>query len=231
MQRKEIAEVINQHFKALSKLARKALRHYEEEVLHDFRVEFKKLRAFLVLLDTAGLKPRRRLKLFNSHLGLIRNIQLQQQLMQQFQAPDAYLQYLEQWKKELINETPGNIDFDEERDLLLKAIPARLSKAGIRKFIENKVNEIKAATDLHELRKLLKEILYNWPYIKHQAKGILYSRKELETLTEILGNYGDQCTALDLLQGHEGLGDIRAELERRKEQYEQEFVAAFRRGN
>ena len=62
-----MVEVINLHFDAINKLTRKVPVHFNKDVLYNFRVEIKKLRAFLQLVKTEPgssdcLKVKKRLK-------------------------------------------------------------------------------------------------------------------------------------------------------------------------
>ena len=51
MKEKEIVEIIEDRFKKIDTLAHIILNDFDEEAIHDLRVEVKKLRAFLRLLD------------------------------------------------------------------------------------------------------------------------------------------------------------------------------------
>src|SRR6516162_822833 len=77
MKGKEINEIIEDKFKTLSKLSQKITRKFD---IHDFRVEVKKLRAFLRLLDIKKRNDEpiipKLLKTFYGYIGIIRNIQL-----------------------------------------------------------------------------------------------------------------------------------------------------------
>jgi CHAD domain-containing protein len=115
MQRPEIAEVINSHFDAIRKHTHKIPVHLSREIVHDIRVEIKKLRAFLKLLRAEPgssdlLKIRRRLKAFYGYLGIIRDIELQEQLItelvnEDLAAIDTYMHQLHSesqgWKKDV----------------------------------------------------------------------------------------------------------------------------------
>jgi len=222
MQRKEIAAVINAHFSCIKALTRKVIVHFDSQLVRELRVEIKKLRAFLDLLHTEKpkdeLKIHRRLKSFNGYIGIIRNIQLQEHLMQEMACCTVatYFQQLhaeaQEWKKEAIKLTLDHTNFDEERDKILDSLPDKLSKTTIHKFLWQKIDVIESLPtlqhikedNLHALRKALKDILYAWPYIRYEAAEALppemNSPRKLKKLTGLLGNYGDQCTALDLLQ-------------------------------
>jgi CHAD domain-containing protein len=263
MQRKAIAAVINQHFNKISKLTRKVASDFDKHVVHELRVEMKKLGAFLHLLNTeqhkGQLKISRRLKSFKGYIGIIRNLQLQEHLIQELIPANAhsiepYLRQLRSeaqgWKKEVMKLIFEHLNFDEERDAMLNSIPKELSNISVRKFLKLKAHEIESLlifqpvkeNSLHELRKLLKGILYNWPYVDQEAETMLpfemNGLEKLQALSDILGAYGNQCTALDLLQpayidnvpdvrGRELLNGARAQLEKRKEQCRLHFISTL----
>jgi CHAD domain-containing protein len=54
MRRKEMAQLIRRYLVRLNILARKIAARYKEEDIHAFRVEIKKLRAFIRLVSPAG---------------------------------------------------------------------------------------------------------------------------------------------------------------------------------
>jgi CHAD domain-containing protein len=260
MQQKDMADVINDHFDTINKLTRKVTDHFHNEVIHDLRIEIKKLRAFLSLVktepgDTDELKLKRRLKSFNGYIGILRNIHLQEHILQELLPKSAlptieeYMAQLrsdaEEWKKEAAKLTRGHQDFDEERDVILNALPNKLSKISVRKFLRHKAEEIEGllilrqATDnnLHALRTVLKTILYTWPFVKNEAELLpleMNCQQHLQTLADVLGQYGDQCTALDFLQpsylkrmtdekGKEWLRLAQGQLEKRRDLYRRDF--------
>ena len=62
---------------------------------------------------------------------------------------------------------PGNLK------MMVDSLPASLKQATIKKFILSKLSELKQLVNniyddevLHSIRKILKDILYNWPVIK-----------------------------------------------------------------
>ena len=80
MKEKEIVGVVKDSFKTINKLSHKIIKEFTADDIHDFRVEVKKMRAFLRLLDTEKEMERplipKLLKTFYGYIGIIRNIQL-----------------------------------------------------------------------------------------------------------------------------------------------------------
>ena len=66
MKQAEIKKELHQHFKNADHLYNDMLEEFELEVVHDFRVEIKKIRAFMRLLNTGVVKDKR-IKLSDRH--------------------------------------------------------------------------------------------------------------------------------------------------------------------
>ena len=80
MKGKAIIEIAEERFKTIHKLFHQIIKEFNVDDIHDFRVEVKKLRAFLRLLDSEkeieGPLIPKLLKTFYGYIGIIRNIQL-----------------------------------------------------------------------------------------------------------------------------------------------------------
>lgn len=58
---------------------------------------------------------------------------------------------------------------------------------------------------LHSVRKLLKYNLYTWSFTEELTdipSSVLLSKKDLNSITKILGGFQDKCVGLDLLHTH-----------------------------
>jgi CHAD domain-containing protein len=226
MKHKELAREIRQRFQAIEKLAKKSTPDFDQEVVHDLRLEVKKLRAFLRLVNTEAkhngvFKIRKKLKNFYRHTGAIRNIQLHLHYVTVTLPPgnynvDPYLQILhtelDEWKKEAADTVPTHADLNKDKSMVLDALPAKLPEESIRKFEHQRAAAVSAlmavtvptAEDIHSLRKELKDIQYTWPYIKAAATEMLppglHTQENIRALTDVLGSYYDKHTALEFLQ-------------------------------
>lgn len=226
MKAKELETVVENHFKTLKKLGLKISAHFEKEAIHDFRVTVKKLRAFLRLIkqgakDADKLKITSEFKELYGYLGITRNLDLVEQLVYKLAVEDhnllpvKYLQVLktdaEDWKLKVVA-MPVQDLVENERYFLLKSLPTRLTKGNIHKFLRGNKKELLALIalsqisddQLHEVRKILKDFLYNWKYIKNDAvlilPGLLASEGNLKAITDMLGAYQDLSTALHMLE-------------------------------
>ena len=225
MKHKEIAHEIKHRFHTIDKLAKKSIPKFDEDVVHDFRVEVKKLRAFLRLINTElakeiSFKIPKKLKVFYRHLGAIRSIQLHLQYIADTvprgkHVIKPYLQLLRnemnEWKKEAKEVIPGHAEIGKEKSDILDSLPDKLSEDGIKKFVIQKATSINAILvldnpaeeDMHNLRKELKDIQYTWPYIKEYTDLLptgLNTHEQVHLLTELLGSYHDKCSSLDFFQ-------------------------------
>jgi len=113
MKRKETIRIIRKKFEKLNRIYRSMIIHFDPEDIHDFRVEVKKLKAFLRLTGITGaasgnasgkelarLRLPRKLRELYRITGNIRNLQLQQQHIRKacltggIEFPDHYLYVL-----------------------------------------------------------------------------------------------------------------------------------------
>jgi CHAD domain-containing protein len=225
MNQREISAVINKRFKKIEVLFHKIISGFEMESIHEFRTQIKKLRAFLRLLnveidDDNQLKIPKRIKAFYAYSGTIRNLQLQGENMcayignPGYTVAEIYIDYLkkiiEKWKDNAIEFEGLKNNFYNDEKKILKQLPGKLRKGYAKKFLQNKLNVlaslIKKLPDddaLHCIRKLLKDILYNWTLIKQYSKLLppdFSEEEKIKSFTELLGLFMDKRTAINLLE-------------------------------
>ena len=226
MKKNEIEEVITSHFKKIDKLFPEIIIDFKIEDIHKFRTEIKKLRAFLHLLNMEvdeglQIKITKKMKTFYEYIGIIRNLQLHLKNINSYfensnyKIPKAYtatiekeIEYRKENTKEFINSHNNFYDDDEEK--ITSHLPDKLRKQSIKKFIQymvyelhNKLIRLNDDETLHSIRKLLKDILYNWtyvqPYIAPLSPG-LSQEKEIGSFIEMLGVFCDKYIGLTLIQ-------------------------------
>jgi CHAD domain-containing protein len=221
MKEKKIDDIIEDKFKTLDKLLHKIVKEFDADDIHDFRVEVKKLRAFLRLLDIKKEDDEpiipKLLKTFYGYVGIIRNIQLYKDALFKYitdhniDEPEKYLELLttEETYRELQAEAliAAN-NFRDVKEKIIKELPGKLDKLTIKKFAEDKLDELKEQlkdTDddagLHTIRKILKDCLYNHDYLNghvHLPKAIS-DKDELKSLTHTLGDFVDKYIQLEFL--------------------------------
>ncbi len=222
MQEKEINEIVERSFKTIHKLLHKIIKDFDADDIHNFRIEVKKIRAFLRLADfekkiDGPLIPKR-LKTLNGYIGIVRNIQLHRHSIFKYitnnkiEVPAAYIEMLVKekayWQKEAADLMEEN-DFKEDEGKIIKHLPGELNKSSIKAFVKDKLDKLKEQLNdmndddaIHNIRKILKDILYNLEIVKDHADlpGIISKEVDLKSLTSMLGDFRDKCIELEFLQ-------------------------------
>ena len=222
--KENIPALMEKRFKKINEIYKQIINGFEIEPIHEFRTEVKKLRAFLRLLNVEmndnRLKIPKGMKLFYGYAGTIRNLQLQVKDIYAYAGTernavvDTYVEYLskmvEKWKQNAVDFSYSKKDFCDDEKKLQKRLPAKLRKPSIKKFIRNKIDEFEVLVKelpgediLHSIRKLWKDILYNWKFIRPHKKMLpsYFSNKEkIKSFTELLGDFLDKHTSINLLE-------------------------------
>ena len=221
MKHKEIIEIVEDHFKKLEKLRHKILKNYYDDDIHDFRVSVKKLRAFLKManIKKEADKPliSKLLKTFYGYIGILRNIHLQKQKVFKYTAdgkkavPALYIQLLTNeedcYKKDTAELIKDN-NFEDVKNKIIKALPEKIDKDHLKKFIGKLLKKLKKLLPgvkddetIHSIRKILKDVLYTYPYIKNEPDlpKLISNKKKLKTITGLLGDYIDKYIELKYL--------------------------------
>jgi CHAD domain-containing protein len=224
MKQKEMRLVIGKRFKKIDRLYRKIINGFDMELIHEFRTEVKKLRAFLRLInveigDNNRLRISKKIKTFYGYAGTIRNLQLQTESINlyigkpEYTVIEAYVEYLDniigKWKQHAIEFTATKSNFYTRRKKILKQLPKKFSNSSAKKFLRNKQGELMCLMMelpdddvLHSIRKVLKDILYNWPFIKQYGKlpGSFSKKQEIKLFTDLLGLFLDKRIGIILLE-------------------------------
>lgn len=195
-----------------------------EEDIHELRVEYKKLRAFvrLVMLDKAAgdLKLPGKLKSLYHAAGNVRDLQLFIKQINTYaldghQTLSHYTKLLHDSlfaDKETLVKEIEKAGFDKISKSLLDELPSSLDDDTTRKFVHRKVAAIRlillaveTEKELHTIRKELKDITYNIKIFQSDW-GLPFpvtawkSEKQLNDMTTKLGDFNDQCVMLSMLK-------------------------------
>lgn len=223
MKDKDFTLAIHDLFKKINKAYHKTIKDFDAEVIHDFRVDIKKLRGLLGLVNyhynniiTLGLT--KKIKTFYGYVGIVRNLQIQQVVVQEYchskslPLPENYLHEIRKeeiyWKKQATDYMSEGNNFWEDEEQIIKDIPPQLNEKASGKYVREKMNELdqllphlKKDEPLHNVRKLLKNIQYTWKFIPHSllAAG-LQNKEDVEAITNLLGQFRDKCIAISHLQ-------------------------------
>ena len=236
MNKKQISGHIDRRFKKIDRISGELVKHFDEEQIHSFRVEVKKLHALLRLMscesnNTKKLNIPKRLKKFYRTIGMIRVLQLQKQRVNESTEENDhrnFAEYLKMLQSEISNEMmraleslEGTPSFDKERKKILKKLPAKLDHYGKVKFMLTQKNRLHDALTqgrfsqqkLHSIRKILKDIFYTKTYIAPKYRKILpellADDKKVSEMTDHLGELRDLSVAIDLLAKSYRKGQIR----------------------
>lgn len=220
MKRKELERVTEQYVRSMKRYCSRIPGSFAVEAIHDLRVAYKKLRAFIRLVQqeqgAAGLRLGKRLKKLYRAAGDVRDLQLLLQNIQdhaqerQLALPTflaAVHQSLFHAKERLVQQIEKT-DWNKTNEALTSALPLLLRDASIRQFVNEKVAAIHILQlvagkeeDLHTARKHLKDLIYverlfqaewniSFPFPAWQTTAPLH---EMATR---LGNYNDRCITI-----------------------------------
>ena len=181
--------------------------------IHDFRVEIKKLKAFLRLLQRNSDKPEKLKfpgflnKIYKS-LGSVRELQLQEKKLEKAVSGENILllntfsDLHEQY--DLVREkTKALFDYKDswrKADTRIKKfIPEELTEDDVESYLRFKVRELKkilslkrpSITQLHEMRKILKDLQYNHTYWKDARLAEGQTLPSVDEIKDIGSQIGD----------------------------------------
>jgi len=228
MKNSEPVHIIHCYFERLIKYAEQMKKGFQEEAIHLFRVEVKKLRAFMRMMRPAAevqdqLKFPRKFKKMYSLTGNIRDRQLcLKRIKEHNKAKDSRFENkvhtLEKEIKELAEKRDYFLtkkEFEEIEENIIKQVPVVSEDALIKKFFEQKLNVINKVIskgdykdkELHSIRKSVKDIIYIMRIFRDDLKGPLpfpfwneAELKKAENLSHTLGLFNDACIALSFLE-------------------------------
>jgi CHAD domain-containing protein len=212
MKQKKIKGVVKGKVKDIAQLAKKVGADFDKKTIHDFRVAVKTLRSFLRLLrmqyETDSPKIPEKFKRLYHITGAIRDAQLELEKILEHNLPfPAYLNNLHQliqnrereWKEHYSKKMIRTLD---EKLTRLKYEP--LPPAALVSFFNNRLAAIDelskiqfpSDTEVHKVRKLVKDILYNikiakeWKAAREQIQNL--PEKKLNDIADAIGDYNDE---------------------------------------
>ncbi|MEO8763116.1 MAG: CHAD domain-containing protein [Ginsengibacter sp.] len=222
MKQQGISATIDGRFNKIEVLVQKVINGFDVEAIHEFRTEIKKLRASFRLLNVEIGKKKLRLskeiKTLYDYAGTIRNLQLQLVNMQVYSPVtssnviEIYIEYLkkivDKWKEHIIGS--GGFGKNFNHNMECEYLPRKLRRSSVKKFVQDKMNELACLLSelpnddvLHAIRKVLKDVFYNWTFIKQDRELLppgLSKKEEIKSLTEVLGRFMDKSIGIILLE-------------------------------
>lgn len=227
MNKKQLKHITGDHYRLLKKHIKKVAGNFDPEAIHEFRVSYKKLRAFLRMISDCkkqGRKIKISKKLQQAYViaGSIRDLQLQQERIRavssaEYKQPQDYLdrlqQTIESYKPgfaELCQENP----VDKCKKKTDGRMPDEFSFHLFSDFVTQKwaiISRIRAQRRLrddqiHAIRKHLKDLFYNLKVFDEAERFILstgtWKNKEEAyyfQLMDELGSFQDTCMSISYL--------------------------------
>lgn len=222
MKGKELGKIADKYVRSLEKYCRNIPGSFTVEDIHELRVGYKRLRAFVRLCnedrharhlkmpDTVVEVYRaagevRDLQLFIANIVLFAKVQF---ALQQF--TKCMQQQLFRAKEQLVKKIE-KVDWDKSRKSLKQELPPGLHDTAIRQFVNRKVAAIhilqlaaEREEDLHDVRKNVKDLLLVNRVFDHDW-GIAFpfppwkNEKPVNELAEKLGDFNDECITLAFL--------------------------------
>ena len=230
MNQEQTKHVTNNHYRKLKKHIKTITDDFDVEAIHQFRVAYKKLWAFLRMISldhkTAGeIKIYKKLKKGYSIPGFIRDLQLQQQRIleatkRELKKPEAYISLLQKENKKLqpeLSEIFLEKPFTESKKKADASIPDEFPLNSFRNFVQKKWATIYAIIasrhfsddNIHAIRKSLKDLFYNlkiYEGVEHELLSLsIWKGKDeqyFNKLLDELGSFQDKCTAIALLKSY-----------------------------
>lgn len=219
---KHSRQIVKSYYRKLKKQLKQLSPEFDAEVIHNWRVTYKKLRAMLRMLSVKEkLKLSKKIIAYYRQCGTLRDLQLQQQRIKKaakhlHQKPAEYLLLLKAEIKKIsqqLTETISPAPLDNNRQKNNEKMPRSFSQTAFRNYLSQKWQDARKLTasgimdkkQLHAVRKILKDIFYNLAAMqKHGYKNIpvfakVSNRKHLNKLLGKMGNFQDHAVAIDLL--------------------------------
>ncbi len=228
MKNKNNRDLVHTYFIKLYHYSSKAAKDYNEETIHLFRLNVKKLRAFLRMLrgsdmNSPFLRFPHRFKKMYSLTGKIRDRQLCLKKIKQF-APlqvrlmpekvNSLKQELREFKKNK-DHFFSKQEYTEMENNLMPLIPALSIRGAPKDFFSANLKMaasiidkgVYTNTELHTVRKQMKDIVYVIRiYRKDLATSLPFifwddpQLKKIEKILHLLGLFNDLCIALALIK-------------------------------
>jgi CHAD domain-containing protein len=216
MKANDIIDVYRSGCKKILRYFHRIKRDFNEDENHNFRVEIKKLRAFIRLVNLCNTENLNRIpraiKKFYQTAGDIRNIEIHEQRIERLcedlliEKPQLYLQSLineKEKKTKKLKRAGKDVSIKQFKKELINTAPAELADEIKIQFVQKSLSNLLQLLfvlygneeALHEIRKLLKDLMYNYeylqPYVTSMMPAGLDDLNALEGITSLLGDFHD----------------------------------------
>lgn len=225
MKEEKILDILHSKMENLRKQFSKLPASFQQDDVHDYRVEMKKLQALIHLLNTdlpfyGKIKIGKKAKDFYALTGNLRNLQLHQQQIISLAAeshlvkPVSYLRFLEKKIAQTLaqlNAIVKHNSIQKCNHLIIPSFPIHLTAFSCGHYLLQQEKEIvrflksplHTDEDFHAVRKTAKDFALNRKYVAmlfpFSLPCFFADNERLNQLTEKLGAFHDSCVALSLL--------------------------------
>lgn len=223
MKGKELEKICDKYLRSLEKYCKRIPGSFTIEDIHDLRVDYKRLRAFVRLCREEArardLEIPEQLREIYKAAGNVRDLQLFRAKITLFAKVQYALPEFSQClhrhlfsKKEELVKKIEKADWGKIRKSILSALPPVLQDAAIRQFVNRKVASVhilmlaaEREEDLHEVRKNLKDLLHGARIFDHDLVipfpfPAWKNEKPVQDMAEKLGDFNDECITLSFLE-------------------------------
>lgn len=228
MKREKINHIIHQQYRNIEKYCNNIIPDYDIETIHQFRIAYKRLRAFLRMIaegegQASGTGISGDLRTGYHLSGTIRDLQLQQQRVREATKyevikPKVYLGLLQKEINKLKPGLSGIVSGNPVANSRKKtdaSIPHTFPESSFRQFVQKKRDDVYemitaghfSDTTIHAIRKKLKDLFYNFEIYGGVGQNILsqgiWEGKDeghFTGLLDELGRFQDQCIAIALIK-------------------------------
>ncbi|MDD2792043.1 MAG: CHAD domain-containing protein [Sediminibacterium sp.] len=227
MKKKQLERITKGYCRELMLCSEKLLPGFNINAVHHFRVQYKKLRAFLRMIRTepaasGHLRLPKHLKMVYGLAGSVRDLQLHRQRVQYVyrnskKKPETYLLQVKQatakCKKELsVFFSENNIKTGAER--IMQALPDSFSNKALHHYTQKQWELVVQLIDaghftdanMHLIRKMLKDLYYNIGVLDQDSFVVKIGKQQrtislklFSTLMGQLGKFQDLTTEIRML--------------------------------
>jgi len=225
MKRKSEKRYVDKYWKRMRAHVESFVKTADQEDLHQFRVQVKKLRALLVMMESTSKNARLKkdfkpIKKVFKEAGDIRSAFVNLELSDEYHFKT--LEFEKQQNESIKHGTEAFVAKGAKQLKKLRRSRHRihknvhqLKKKVITRFYEQNLNDvaafferIKFTDELHECRKKIKFLLYNQkPAHKAISSKLQLDHDYLDKLQETLGKWHDNILALDLLEAADNMDE------------------------
>jgi CHAD domain-containing protein len=220
MKQKKIKKIVEDDLSDIRDCSSRQLGGLDEDCVHDIRVAFKKFRAFIRLQKMAGadkdLRVPRKLKKFYQRAGALRDRQLYFHSLDDHAEKKIFkttsLKYLIEEiniRKRIISRHLDRLSFEMFNDDVISHLPKKISDKKVAKYFKHqqqRFNKISrrfgSDEEIHNIRKCLKDLLYNAKALEHStiADSIIRKEDDYKKIIDMIGEYNDTRIALSFLR-------------------------------